>query len=230
VIHKVFNKILVSINIKLVQLTIYTVVQIVTLLSELLTQKILKMIIDKDAFSSGQILSKIWLAEELEFVIKKLKFQPPLRILILGGWYGLTNFILQIRSNLNIEKIRSIDLDQDSCENADLINNLWVWQEWKFKSLVDDANYFEYSKEDFNLIINTSVEHIDSKKWFDKIPNDTLVVLQSNNMDHEDHCRNHLSCEDLLLDFPLNKVYFSGEKLFEYPSWSFKRFMIIGKK
>jgi hypothetical protein len=188
------------------------------------------MNIDKDAFSSGQILSKIWLAEELESVINNLNFQSPLRILILGGWYGIINFIFQIRSTLIIEKVRSIDIDKDSCDNADLINNSWVWQEWKFKSLNNDANYFNYSKEDFNLIINTSVEHIDSREWFNKIPSDTFVVLQSNNMDHDDHCRNHSSCNDLLLDFPLSKIYFSGEKLFEYPSWSFKRFMIIGKK
>lgn len=188
------------------------------------------MNIDKDAFSSGQILSKLWLAEQLELSLKKINFQEPLRILILGGWYGITNLIFQIRSTLNIEKVRSIDIDQDACEIADLINNSWVWQEWKFKSIHEDVNNFDYSTDNFNVVINTSVEHINSKNWFNNIPKGYLVIMQSNNMDHDDHCRNHRSCEDLLLDFPLAEVYFSGEKLFEYPSWSFKRYMIIGKK
>jgi hypothetical protein len=46
------------------------------------------MLLDKDAFSSGQIGSKIWLAEELETVVKHYQtqglFMQPLRILLLG--------------------------------------------------------------------------------------------------------------------------------------------------
>lgn len=188
------------------------------------------MIINKDAFSSGQIHSKVWLAEELERVVYSREFVTPLKILALGGWYGITNFILTTRGNLRIEKFRSLDIDQDACEKADSINEAWVWQSWKFKSICDDANTFDYANDDFNLIINTSVEHIESKQWFDRIPAGTLVILQSNNMQHQDHCRNHCSIDDLVDDFPLSFYYFKGEKLFEYPDWNFTRFMVIGKK
>lgn len=187
------------------------------------------MDINPDAFSSGQIGSKIWLAEELEKIIK-IENIPPVKILCLGGWYGIINFILQARGNIQIDKFRSIDIDSSVETVADKINNLWEWQDWNFKAITDDANTFRYSIKDFNVVINTSIEHIESKKWFEHIEKDTIIVMQSNNMNHDDHCRNHDSLEELEKDFPLSTIMFRGEKRFDYPNWSFTRFMIIGKK
>ena len=188
------------------------------------------MLLDKDAFSSGQVLSKLWLAEKLEKVVIDNNLPQPLNILCFGGWYGVVNFILRSRSNVDIEKFKSIDLDPVACENADLFNEAWVWQSWQFKAVCDDANTFSYDPLEFNTIINTSIEHIEGHQWFDRIPKNTLVALQSNNMTHDDHCHNHSSLDDFRREFDISHVLFSGEKLFEYPSWSFKRFMIIGIK
>lgn len=185
---------------------------------------------DYDAFSSGQILSKIWLAEKLESVIVYNNLHQPRKILCLGGWYGVINFILRSRNNIEIEKFRSLDIDHEACDTADKINNLWEWQNWQFKSICTDANTFEYSKDDFDTVINTSVEHIESKEWFDRIPSGTLVVLQSNNMKHDDHCHNHATLEELLEEFPISNTLFQGQKHFQYPSWEFFRFMHIGIK
>ena len=188
------------------------------------------MLLDKDAFSSGQILSKLWLAEELEKAVVNNSLPQPLSILCFGGWYGVINFILRSRSNVNIEKFRSVDIDPVACENADLLNKPWVWQSWQFKSICDNANTFAYSSSEFNTVINTSIEHIEGHQWFDRIPKSSLVVLQSNNMEHDDHCHNHSSLDEFRSEFDISQVLFSGEKLFEYPNWSFKRFMIIGIK
>ena len=72
------------------------------------------MLLDKDAFASGQVGSKIWLAGHLEHAVYHYQqlglFENPLKILLVGGWYGVTNFILQCRQNLKIETIRSIEL------------------------------------------------------------------------------------------------------------------------
>jgi hypothetical protein len=188
------------------------------------------MLLDKDAFSSGQVLSKLWLAEELEKAVIGNNLSQPLRILCFGGWYGVVNFMLRSRSNVHIENFKSVDLDPIACENADLFNEAWVWQSWQFKAICDDANTFSYSPLEFNTVINTSIEHIEGHQWFDRIPKNTLVALQSNNMAHDDHCHNHSSLDDFRKEFDISHVLFSGEKLFEYPSWSFKRFMIIGIK
>lgn len=185
---------------------------------------------DYDAFSSGQVLSKTWLAEKLENVIEYNDLNQPRKILCLGGWYGLTNFILRTRNNIQIEKFRSIDIDPDACKVADKINNAWEWQNWQFKSICEDADYYQYGIDDFDTVINTSVEHMQSTQWFDLIPKGCLVALQSNNMAHEDHCFNHNSLDDLMEDFPLSETLYRGEKYFEYPDWNFYRYMIIGTK
>lgn len=183
-----------------------------------------------DAFSSGQILSKLWLAEALEQVIDKYNFCQPRKILCLGGWYGIMNFVLQARNKIQIESYRSLDIDPEVERLADLVNNSWEWQDWKFKAITGDANNFKYSQDQFNTVINTSTEHLESKDWFDLIPSGCLVALQSNNMLHEEHCHNHTSLADLRKEYLLSEIYFAGEKIFEYPTWQFTRFMIIGKK
>jgi len=184
------------------------------------------MEISKDAFSTSQILSKIWLAEELE----KIKTSNPLRILCFGGWYGITNFILRTRDNLNIELFRNLELDKEACAAADNINKAWEWQDWQFKSIYGDCNKFEYTSNDYNTVINTSSEHMKSTEWFERIPKGTLTIIQSNNMPHEEHCHNHKTVDEMTKDFPLGGLLFSGEKEFVYPEWSFKRFMMIGVK
>jgi len=188
------------------------------------------MQIDKDAFASGQILSKLWLAETLEKVVEYGNFEQELKILNIGGWYGILHFILKSRNKLKIRSYRSLDIDTSSCEIADSINETWVWQNWKFKSINEDANIFKYSSEEFNIVINTSVEHIPSKIWFDNIPDKTLVVLQSNNMSHDDHVHNHDSLESFVKEFPLTEILYHGQKMFQYDNEHFIRFMLIGIK
>lgn len=185
------------------------------------------MQIDFDSFSSGQILSKIWLCEHLESIVSK-NFQNPVNIILLGGWYGLINLLLRSRNNIPIGKIKNIDIDQQACDIADKINESWVWKSWEFKSYCQDANTIEF--DDVDIVINTSVEHIDTDLWYINIPDNTLCVLQSNNMIHDDHYKNHRDCEHLLNDYPMSTVYYQGTKKFQYPDWSFERYMVIGRK
>ena len=58
-----------------------------------------------DAFSSGQIGSKLWLCEQAEKYFETID-----SIWIYGGWYGLTAFLLRARNKINIGNIRSFDL------------------------------------------------------------------------------------------------------------------------
>jgi hypothetical protein len=179
--------------------------------------------INKDAFSSGQVGSKLWLCEELE----KLNWTSNLTY-IYGGWYGITAFLLLSRNNFKVDKIRSLDMDP-SCEPiADMINENWVWQEWKFKAFTQDCNNFQGQYAD--LIINTSTEHFDSIEWFANIPSGTRVILQGNNMPHDDHVIHSNSLDDFVSHYPLSSIAYKGEKSFVYPNWSFTRYMVIGIK
>lgn len=188
------------------------------------------MEIARDVFASGQILSKLWLAETLEAVIKQQKIVDPLKILILGGWYGQLHLIFRIRKNLKIDHTTSIDIDPGTKSVADIINETWVWQSRKFSAIIGDANEFSYSEDDFNLVINTSVEHIETDTWFDNIPSGTLIVLQSNDMEHDDHHNNHETLQDFLDEYTMSEYYYDGVKMFSYPNQLFKRYMIIGRK
>jgi hypothetical protein len=179
--------------------------------------------VNPDAFSSGQVGSKIWLCEELE----KMDWHSNLTY-IYGGWYGITAFLLLSRGKFKVNKIRSLDVDP-ACETvADMINENWVWQEWKFKAFTQDCNNYEGQYGD--LIINTSTEHFDSMEWFERIPKGTRVILQGNNMQHDDHHIHSKSLKAFKKRYPLQETLFAGEKEFKYPTWNFTRFMLIGIK
>jgi hypothetical protein len=181
------------------------------------------MEINADAFSSGQIGSKIWLCEELE----KLNWQSNLTY-IYGGWHGLTAFLLLSRGKFQVDKIRSLDVDP-SCEIiADAINENWVWQDWKFKAFTQDCNNYEGQYGD--LIINTSTEHFKSTEWFDRIPKGARLALQGNNMLHEEDTHQTNLLDEFIKMYRLSKISYAGSKDFVYPTWSFTRFMIIGIK
>jgi hypothetical protein len=178
--------------------------------------------IDYTAFSHGQIKSKIWLCEELEKLLPN-----PAYVAILGGWYGLISFLLFIRGN-NIQKIRSFDIDPKVENIADLINNTWVCNNWMFKAITADANDIDLNE--FNVIINTSAEHILDKKWFEKI-HDQLIVIQSTDQIHDDseehdYC---FSIDQLKQKYKMINFY-EGERFFSYPDKTFSRYMLIGRK
>jgi hypothetical protein len=180
-------------------------------------------LVNKDAFSNGQVGSKIWLCEELE----KLGWESDFTY-IYGGWYGITAFLLLSRGKFKVNRIRSVDMDPDCQDVADMINENWLIQEWKFKAFTNDCNNFEPVYGD--LVINTSTEHFESMEWFNRIPAGTRVILQGNNMPHDDHIVHSKTLTDFLDHYPLANCVYAGEKEFVYPDWRFTRFMIMGVK
>jgi len=179
--------------------------------------------LDPDSFSSGQIGSKLWLCEQLENCFDRID-----TVWIYGGWYGLSAFLLRSRNNIKINQIRSFDMDPSCQPVADMINENWVYQNWKFKSLTQDCNTLVPT--DVDLIINTSTEHFESMAWWENIPIGTAVALQGNDMPHDDHVVHCETLEDFKSQFTLSKMLFQGQLEFSYPAWKFNRYMIIGIK
>ena len=183
--------------------------------------------IEFDAWSSGQVGSKIWLCEELEKISIDLS-----NIWILGGWYGILSFLLLSRNNIN--QIRSFDIDLNCEKIADNINKLWLIDNWKFKAVTKNINTLNYTSQEFGfvpkIVINTSTEHIFGNEWFHNIPSGTLTIIQSTNQKHSDHyfCVN--TVDELIERYKISSLLFAGTKEFTYPDSSFKRFMIIGNK
>lgn len=184
--------------------------------------------IDPDAFSAGQIESKIWAARELESIVKTLNM-PPLRIAILGGWYALLHFILKSRENVKIEYCRSYDIDVNACMGANIVNNTWEINEWSFRSFPRDANLVDYS-DNINLVINTSTEHFEAERWFEIIPGGTLCLLQGNDLQISDHVNRPKELDHFKQLWPLNKILYEGSLSFDFGADSYTRYMTIGFK
>lgn len=200
-------------------------------------QTLSKNNIDYDAFSKGQMLSKKWLINNLIELNEDLG-----TVFICAGWYGLLGSFL-LETDLNIEKIVSFDIDPSCADIADDFNRTWVTDNWKFKASTIDILKIEYpttykvKKSDGTIctrqampdtIINTSCEHIHKfDEWYDKIPQQTLVVLQSNNyVEIEDHVNCSTNLSSFSESAPMRMVMFEGEMELE----KYTRFMKIGRK
>ena len=178
---------------------------------------------NKDAFSNGQVDSKLWLCRELE----RLEWTSKLTH-IYGGWYGVLGFLLLSREKFQVNRIESFDRDP-SCEPiANMINRNWIVKKKQFIAYTTNCNLPIPGNPD--LIINTSTEHFDQMAWFDNIKPGTRVILQGNDLEHEDHVGNAEDLTDFENKYKLTSVAYKGTMDFVYPDWSFSRYTIIGIK
>jgi hypothetical protein len=170
-----------------------------------------------ESFWKGQIRSKIWLIENLTPYLKDIS-----TIDIVGGWNGVLASLL-FQSELNFNKIQSIDIDP-SCQETALTMNKLEEMQGKFSAITSDMCNFSYNAD---CIINTSCEHITQDqylKWLTLLPKDSLIVLQSNNYQIEEHIRIANSIEHFIYQSKLHVLFSSTLNMPLYD-----RYMIIGK-
>jgi len=196
--------------------------------------------IDPDCFSRGQLESKLWLVSKLKDLDVELG-----TVFLCAGWYATLAAML-FESNVNVDKVRSFDIDPTTIDIAEVFNKPWFMEKWKFKALVEDIHNIDYSEHTWQFwsnannrmskeitdvpdtIINTSCEHITNfKEWYTKIPKGKLVVLQSNNYYEIDE---HVNCVSNVQEFkkmaPMSQLLYSGK--LKLPKYT--RFMLIGYK
>lgn len=171
-----------------------------------------------EAFWKGQIRSKIWLIENLRpFITKSVKID------IHGGWIGTLASLL-FQSGIPISKITSLDIDA-SCEQTALTMNKIEEIEGRFAAIT--ANMIDVNTN-AEVIINTSCEHIsqtDYETWLSNMPNDAILVLQSNNYVIPEHIRNSHSLDEFISQSHIQVLWAGINHLPLYD-----RYMIIGKK
>jgi hypothetical protein len=188
-----------------------------------------------DAFANGQIESKLWLRDIFLPVLEGESFSRPPSIWILGGWYAMTAFLLLSAAEERIGQVRSFDIDESATKVANLINNHCEIRTRRFFAVTADCNQLDYAKtetcEPPQVVINTACEHFHSRRWWDQIPADTLIVLQSTDMRHPgEDVDSTTSLNEFTKKFPLKTTAFCGQRQFVYPTWSFNRYMLIGRK
>jgi hypothetical protein len=172
-----------------------------------------------DAFWKGQLNSKEWLITNLTPYINKF-----VRVDIYGGWVGVLASMM-FQSGLPIKSIRSIDIDP-SCKTISEMMNKSEEINGKYTAVTADMCDID---SDADVVINTSCEHINQSQydtWINKISSESLIVLQSNNYEIEEHVRVAKSLEEFKEQSNLNNILWTGK--LELPLYT--RYMIIGKR
>ena len=189
--------------------------------------------------SSGQLKSKTWLID----VLKEKKLLKLGNVFFCAGWYGILPYILLHDKEFSINQLFNFEKDPLSVRVSEDFNRKFVKNGWKFKASLKDIFELNYHSARFNTlkangeaqaltvspdtIINTSCEHIDPfSKWWNRLPKEKLIILQSNNFFHH---KEHINCVSSVKEFkeqaPLDLLYEGERDLGQY-----KRFMLIGYK
>ena len=171
-----------------------------------------------DAFWSGQLKSKEWLIDALgKHVDSKVSVD------IHGGWVGVLASML-FQSDIPISYICSVDIDP-LCQHVATMMNKIEEQDGRFKAITADMCSVPVNGD---VIINTSCEHITQEQyevWLERLPNDSMIVLQSNNYKIPEHVRTATSLEEFKQQSHLKEVWSGMLKTQLYDRW-----MIIGYK
>jgi len=203
-----------------------------------------------DAFSRGQLRSKLWVSD----TVKDLDIDLGDMIYVCAGWYGVLPAILFERNEAR--NILSFDSDASTDNPADTLNKEQTIDGLRFKAVVQDIHALKYKDESFDVnhyqytemtefettkqsmpvkmdascVINTSCEHIvDFDKWWAGIPDGMLVIMQNNDFDDEDH--EHAddtvtSLEEFTKRLNVSETLYEGTLALE----KYNRYMVIGRK
>ena len=181
------------------------------------------------ATTISQMESKIWLVEELHELSLEAK-----SVCLLGGWFAnyITTLLIE---KINVEHVHNFEIDDDAKKisykfnkrykdnnqyKCDVVNVMFepVWKKQKKTDKV------------FDLVINTSCEHMFPMKRFVELNSeyiDPLYVLQSTNEDQYD---DHINCvsgpDELAEQSELIDIMYSGSKVLDS---GMERFMVIGR-
>lgn len=174
----------------------------------------------RDAMSDGQLLSKYWLVEQLNnlIVTGAAGEKSNYRVAILGGWIGTLS--LMMNSWELPVSITSVDTDRRANQIAKKLN-------YDFDFTTVDQDMYEHDCSAYDVIINTSSEHIPNiGQWVSTLPPGKLLIVQNCN---NDTIADHISCaknsSQLRNELQLAEVLYEGTK--KFPQYS--RYMVIGK-
>lgn len=178
--------------------------------------------LNPDAFSREQFWSKLWCAQ----LIKKQLGTNFNDIYILGGWYGTLAAMLLQDSELRINKVINLDLDQEALDHSKVLI-----QDTRYEARNADLNDFlaqsHLLKKD-DLVICSICEHIDGLESFNRLKPNIPIVFQSTDLKCQDHINTKETLEEFKEDFQQIKNFsqqWSGTLDLKW----FKRFMIIGR-
>jgi len=185
-----------------------------------------------DAFSDGQVSSKLWLIETLEGLLRKQDAIRPWTLRIYGSWQGILPFMFLTRGEIKIKALELYDIDPAAQKVAEKVLDYWIYRRLVSISMhTEDCNLASWDPSPDQILINTSCEHIAEIDWFKKIPSGTIYCLQTTDMPHVTHINKAASLQSWKDSLGLHQgLLFEGTKFTDYGTFSFNRWMLIGKK
>ena len=182
-----------------------------------------------DSMNESQLVSKMWLVEELSNLNVK-----PVNISLLAGWFAQYIVPLLYDNFESIEWIENFEMDRDIKSLAYKFNTRYK-KEDKYKVSIRNVmfgNLISLSSPTFDTVINCSCEHMYPMSKFKELKNtgvndDALYILQSSNdTQYDDHINCVNDADELADQANLAEILYAGEKLL--PN-GMTRFMVIGR-
>lgn len=175
------------------------------------------------ALNKNQMASKRWLADSLHAAAGG-RYES---VMILGGWIGALAAVLLHDRRFDIARIVSLDIDP-ACAPVALSLNATHVRTGSFEARTADMREIDYARERFDLVINTSCEHVEGfERFYARVPDGQRLVLQSNDYVS---CAEHVNCVPDLAAFraqaPMRELLYEGERRMR----RYTRFMLIGRK
>ena len=187
-----------------------------------------------ESFSHGLVSSKLWLCEKLEKVIDNENIVNP-SLHMLASWDNLLTFMLLTRRPKFYGVVNAYDMDSKSTTNANKICDYWKFEYPKVYNHTQDINTLSFSNTGIeSIFINTSVDQIDNTTWYDIIPKDRLVCLQTTNVPTTTTEWHIKQSYNILTDFTetykVSRLLYCDSIDINYGHLKFKRHMMIGIK
>tara|TARA_Y100000590_G_scaffold91669_2_gene103584 strand:+ start:52 stop:678 length:627 start_codon:yes stop_codon:yes gene_type:complete len=170
--------------------------------------------------TTSQLQGKLWLINELQKL--DLKFT---KVCLVGGWFAqlITPLLFD---NFKVDIIHNYDIDED----AQLISykfNRRYKEVGKYKAIRTNT-LIHPLKEEYDLVINTSCEHMYPMKKFRELNPElkSWFVLQSTNeTKFDDHINCVNSTKELAEQGELKQILYEGQLTLDN---GMTRFMVIG--
>jgi hypothetical protein len=187
-----------------------------------------------ESFKHSLISSKLWLCQELEKVIAGNQIKNPI-VHILGSWHNILGFMLLVRNPSLYGAIHGYDIDKESIELSDKVLDNWKYaypKVYNHNLDVDEVNFSSVGNE--SIFINCSVDQMKDTTWYDNIPENKLVCLQSTDLplttDNWDVKQSYPTKVDFTETYRVRELIYCDSILFDYGHLKFYRHMMIGIK
>lgn len=180
------------------------------------------------SYTPDLVFSKLWLAQELNKILRQQDIDRVPVAYVLGSWYSNLSTILR-KTNTPIEKIIDVEKNRPWLKKGQQLQQGMNIR--GVQHMPADANQIDYRQlTDSGIVINTSTNDIPDQGWFDHIPPGTLVVLQGRDRVPAGAEHSYSGTDSLLEMYPLETVLYSGTMDLEDPETEYQRSMVIGIK